>query len=117
MNRPLAVFTLFASALLFATGGCSKPAETPPAEEVTVDAHGHSHDQGEIDKAIAELPEAERAVATAQKICPVSEEPLGTMGMPYKVTVKERDVYLCCEGCKKQITSDPDKYLAKLPQK
>jgi len=30
------------------------------------------------------------------------------------VTVKGQDVWLCCEGCKKDIEANPDEYLAKL---
>lgn len=35
-----------------------------------------------------------------QKICPVSGNPLGSMGSPMKVKAGGMDVFLCCEGCK-----------------
>ena len=75
----------------------------------------------EQEKAFSELPPADRAAAEKQAICPVSDEKLGTMGAPYKVTVAgsdgtQHDVYLCCDGCEKDLKSDPDKYLAKLPK-
>ncbi len=85
------------------------------------DEHGEDEHAGhmmaagtEVQKAIAELPEADRAVATAQKICPVTDEPLGSMGKPFKLTVNDRAVFLCCEMCKDAVTKEPDKYLAKL---
>lgn len=73
-------------------------------------------DAGEMPEGLAELSEEDRAVAVKQKICPVSGELLGSMGAPIKVTVKEREVFLCCAGCKGAITEDPDKYLAKLDE-
>ena len=44
----------------------------------------------------------------------MSGELLGAMGPPKKVSVAGHDVFICCEGCEKPITSEPDKYLAKL---
>ncbi len=102
--------------------GCSKPAAPPhkmSQTEQTSTEQAMSAEDAEaasIAKAIAELPEAERAVALAQKTCPVGDSPLGSMGMPFKVTVKGRDVYLCCAGCKDSIEKDPEKYLAKIDQ-
>jgi len=76
-----------------------------------------SDEEKEIQAAIAKLPEADRKLAEAQGVCPVSNEPLGSMGMPLKVTVKDRDVFLCCDGCKGKIEKDPDTYLTKLDEK
>jgi Cu(I)/Ag(I) efflux system membrane fusion protein len=95
--------------------GCSKStAPTKATGQPQAAATPADDEAADIAKAIALLPEAERHVALAQKICPVGDGPLGSMGMPYKVTVSGRDVYLCCEGCKESIEKDPDKYLAKL---
>jgi len=60
--------------------------------------------------------EADAEAIAAQKLCPVMDEPLGSMGKPLKVTGLGRDVYLCCKGCLKFLEKDPHKYLAKLPQ-
>ena len=68
----------------------------------------------EVAKALSQLSPEDRAAAEEQKVCPVTDEQLGSMGKPVKVTVKDRDVYLCCEGCRETIESDPDKFLAKL---
>lgn len=57
---------------------------------------------------------SDRELIEKQKICPVSDAALGSMGAPVKVTVKDRIVFLCCEGCKAKLLADPDKYLAKL---
>jgi YHS domain-containing protein len=95
--------------------GCSKEPAPGAVEEVVVEeVDVPSLESSEVTDAMAGLSEADRALALAQKICPVSDEPLGAMGTPIKVTVGDRDVFLCCEGCKESFESEPDKYLAKL---
>jgi hypothetical protein len=96
--------------------GCAKQAEAPVVvteEEVVEEVEVPALDSNATD-AMAGLNEADRAAATAQKICPVSDEPLGSMGTPIKVTIEGRDVFLCCEGCRDQIVAEPQKFLAKL---
>ena len=63
---------------------------------------------------IAKLPESEQAAALEQEICPVSEEPLGSMGKPIKVAVDGQEVFVCCDGCVDTVKENPDEYLAKL---
>lgn len=88
------------------------------------DHAGHDHampetqgEQAEHAAALAKLSPEDRALAEKQKVCPVSGEPLGSMGKPYKVNVEGRDVLLCCQGCEEEIKENPAKYLAKLDQK
>ena len=50
-------------------------------------------------KGIAILPESEQEAALRQRICPVTGEPLGSMGKPIKVTVAGRSLFVCCQGC------------------
>ncbi|OHB80624.1 MAG: hypothetical protein A2V98_01125 [Planctomycetes bacterium RBG_16_64_12] len=102
-------------------GGSDQPA-SPPQVGGTGEHAGHEHAEhteamsagSDVQAALAKLSEEDRALAAAQKTCPVSDEPLGSMGTPVKVTVKGRDVFLCCPGCEGEIKADPDKYLAKL---
>jgi membrane fusion protein, copper/silver efflux system len=63
---------------------------------------------------IAKLPPADRAAALTQKICPITGAPLGSMGVPQKVVLKGRTVFLCCPGCIDQAKSDPDGTLKKV---
>lgn len=49
-----------------------------------------------------------------QKTCPVTDEPLGSMGPPVPVTVKGQTIYVCCQGCVETVQADPDLYLAKV---
>lgn len=50
-------------------------------------------------KGIANLPPVEQKVALKQGICPITREPLGSMGTPIKVQVGDRSIYVCCQGC------------------
>ncbi len=52
----------------------------------------------------------------AQKICPVTGEPLGSMGAPVRVAVAGKAVFVCCKGCEKPLLRSPAEYLAKLPK-
>lgn len=63
---------------------------------------------------LAKLPPDDRALAAKQKVCLVTGAPLGSMGVPTKVTVKGRTVFLCCGGCEKELSQNADKYLAQL---
>jgi Cu(I)/Ag(I) efflux system membrane fusion protein len=69
----------------------------------------------EVTAALAELSIEDRAADEKQRTCPVTDAALGSMGKPFKISVKGRDVFLCCEMCKDAVTGDPEKYLAKLP--
>jgi YHS domain-containing protein len=48
---------------------------------------------------------------TAQKKCPVMDEPLDAMGGPFKVHAAGKAIYICCPGCAKRIAAEPEKYL------
>lgn len=56
-------------------------------------------------------------LAAKQKICPVTGEPLDSMGGPVRVEVAGRVVFICCKGCEAELRKNPAKYLAKLPAK
>lgn len=74
----------------------SRPEPTPPAPPAT----------SEDEKLIA-----------IQKICPVTDEELGSMGAPVKVMVDGRAVFICCKGCEKELKANAKKYLTKIPPK
>lgn len=67
----------------------------------------------EIEAAFASLSPADRQLAEAQVICPVTEVKLGTLGMgaPIRVNLPHRDVMICCEGCRHGLLDNPEKYL------
>ncbi|GAC1474522.1 MAG: hypothetical protein NVSMB9_25040 [Isosphaeraceae bacterium] len=66
---------------------------------------------------VKKLPANEQDAALAQVVCPVSDEHLGTMGVPIKVSAEGKTFYLCCKGCKKEVDAHPKDVLAKLPPK
>lgn len=67
-------------------------------------------------ESLADLSPEDRALAIKQRICPVSDETLGSMGTPVKVRVRDRDVFICCESCEEDLLAKPDEFLAKLPK-
>lgn len=61
--------------------------------------------------AIRMLPEDEQPAALEQVICPVTKFKLGSMGVPPKVRVDGKDIFLCCEGCRDGLLEDPQSYV------
>ena len=53
---------------------------------------------------------ADAPAIAVQKVCPVSREPLGSMGAPLKVSRDGKAIFLCCKNCLKQVQTNPDKY-------
>jgi hypothetical protein len=66
---------------------------------------------------IKKLPAGDQEAALKQLACPVSGEPLGSMGTPLKITALDRTFYLCCKGCEDDVKSDPKSVIAKLDEK
>jgi membrane fusion protein, copper/silver efflux system len=54
------------------------------------------------------------ALLARQKVCPVTGEPLDSMGGPVKVVVAGKTVFVCCEGCEPKLRKNPEKFLPKL---
>ncbi|MFQ5654488.1 MAG: hypothetical protein ACE5GW_07135 [Planctomycetota bacterium] len=63
-----------------------------------------------LDKAVVKKQSASYPLTT----CPVTGKKLGAMGKPYEMVVANRLILLCCKGCNRKITSNPQKYLAML---
>jgi hypothetical protein len=101
----------------------SKPAQpkttaTPTAgDEAGKGTANAAADQADPTPGLAKLSPDDRNLAAKQKYCPVSDELLGAMAKPVKITVKGQTVFLCCSGCEESIKKDPDKYLAKLKKR
>ena len=70
--------------------------------------------RSETKKSAEPLSDADLALVKRQRICPVTEAPLGSMGVPVFTLVQGRKVFLCCKGCESGLQADPEKYLAKL---
>ncbi len=69
---------------------------------------------------IASVPPSESQLAAEaiarQKICPVSNKPLGSMGQPVGVDTGGGRVYVCCAGCASAVKANPAKYAAVRPK-
>jgi len=124
MKRSL-FFTILLAVVSILNAGCG---ETSPAPRQTggANASSESHEHGSHDHGVAEsgmekmkaelaklLPE-DAASVEKQHFCPVSGEMLGSMGAPIKVDLNGESVWICCDGCKKKVLDNPDKYLAKI---
>jgi hypothetical protein len=96
-------------------------ADAPSLEGPKSEASGDKSASAKLSDAeianIKKLPEAEQAAALAQAICPVSEEHLGGMGKPIKISAEGRTFYLCCDSCEKDVKADPKGVIAKLEKK
>ena len=136
MTKRSSIFATFTIGVLTSiTLGCggSSTSQTGspdmPATRVNKDVshnehtdHGHEHttneegksDMDKMKESLAKLSDEDRASAEKQHVCPVSGEMLGTMGVPQKVDVSGRQVWICCSGCKDKLLKEPEKYLAKL---
>jgi Cu(I)/Ag(I) efflux system membrane fusion protein len=64
---------------------------------------------------LAKLSPQDRRLAEEQGYCPIQEKRLGgAMGVPVKVEIKGRPVFLCCEACKDEALEAPDETLAQV---
>ncbi|MCH2177633.1 MAG: efflux RND transporter periplasmic adaptor subunit [Mariniblastus sp.] len=68
-------------------------------------------ESAKIEQAFAQLDDTDRALARAQRLCPVTGFDLGSMGTPVKVIVQGKAVFMCCEGCRTRLLEEPDRYL------
>jgi Cu(I)/Ag(I) efflux system membrane fusion protein len=92
------------ASLLYPGGSSGEFAGPDPATGFT------PKEQANLDQ----LPATERALAAAQKICPITGARLGSMGKPYKMDVQGQPLFLCCKGCVAQVNADPAAALKKL---
>ena len=109
-SRPMSRYRFVAATALVALAltGCAANKDTPPAGQA--DADGATAE-------LAKLPPDDRALAEAQRWCVVNDdERLGSMGVPLKLDIKGRPVFVCCKGCKKKAEANPDRTLATLDE-
>jgi hypothetical protein len=99
----------FAAAMLMLAIGCGDRTQDNTPTTPAADAAAES----DVTKALAKLSLEDQAQATAQKVCPVSDEALGSMGTPLKIVVDGKSFFVCCPGCEKDAKADFEKYFAK----
>jgi hypothetical protein len=111
-----------ALALSFALviAGCNqssppKQANTAGSDKKAADKSASKSAAEELEANLAKLSPEDRKLAEAQRLCPVSDQPLGgSMGVPVKLTMSDQVVFICCDHCKKEAEKDADKTLAKV---
>jgi hypothetical protein len=106
-----ALIAVFALSMAVGCGSNPPPTASPPA--------GATGDKTDSDMAkmkaeLAKLSPEDAASAEKQHVCPVTDKMLGTMGAPEKVDVDGNTVWICCAGCREELLSNKDTYLAKL---
>ncbi len=107
--------------------GCDSSVESDQPTPTSTSSGGHDHgdpdhgdhahgdvEDGSVAEQFAKLSAEDRTLAMRQKTCPVTDEPLGSMGSPIKVRVKDHDVFICCEACRDELLENADQYLTKL---
>ena len=88
---------------------CRSKAERDPKGSAT-----KAEELREIRASLSKLSDTERKPAEAQGVCVVmTESPLGSMGVPIKILVEGKPVFICCEGCREDVLKNPKDILAK----
>jgi hypothetical protein len=96
------------------TGATDPGAMPPSADGAAIPAPGDQAEAEMIKASFASLSAPDREAATKQRICPVTDAPLGTMGTPIKLSVGGQEVFICCEHCEEPLKAESEKYLAKI---
>ncbi len=69
--------------------------------------------EARIEANLARLSPDDQRVARLQRVCVVADAPLGEHGVPVKVLVKNRRVFVCAEACVPKALATPEETLAK----
>ncbi len=86
------------------------PMNTVPSESEKMDFATSRLTEEELAQ-IGMLSPEDQERAKRQVLCPVTMEPLGSMGKPLKVAVGDDIVMICCKGCNKAVKKNPEKML------
>jgi hypothetical protein len=110
---------VIAIAGLLAAGGCTAQPPPPVQQNQTSGSVDPTKESAEAEIAAerAKLSPDDRALVEAQEWCVVmTDERLGSMGPPIKLTIKGQPVFICCRGCRRKAEANPDQTLAKLEE-
>lgn len=113
--RTIVLLCLLAPLTLFALAGCSNQSSQPSS--ATSNPGGEGDGKASVEANLAKLSPEDRTLAEEQVFCAVeSENPLGSMGVPYKIDVKGQPVFLCCDSCETRARAHADRTLARVKQ-
>jgi hypothetical protein len=99
-----------------ATGAVLLDAETRLNPSVAASYFGAATRGPNPPAAPGSASDEDRLLVERQKLCPVTGEPLDSMGGPVKVVVDGRTVFVCCKSCEKPLRAKAAQYLPKLPK-
>ena len=87
-------------------------AEVPAEAPATID------EAAVIKANLAKFGPEDAKLAAAQRLCPVSEDPLGSskMGVPVKLMINDQPIFICCKGCKGEVEKKQDEMLKKVAE-
>lgn len=95
--------------------GGSSGAQDKSSNVTTVRPSTPEDPEVKVQAALANLPPEDRALAEAQRFCPIlPDNLLGSMGTPVKLTVGGQPVFVCCSGCKKEAQANAKETLRKV---
>lgn len=115
-------WSLFAVLGSVAVAGCSGSSTGKQQSQSGPDKKEDAHPAGKTDEAsmranLDKLKPDDRNLAKEQGFCAVeTKNPLGSMGVPYKVVIKDQPVFLCCDGCETRAKAHADRTLARVQQ-
>ena len=114
--NPAAASTYFGASGGPQCGGSAPATRTQPDTKVVPSEKKTdiTAERDEYIKNIEQLPQEDWQAAKAQAICPISGTALGSMGMPVKITLRGKVVFVCCQECVGKAKRDPDGTLKKI---
>jgi hypothetical protein len=100
---------------LLMLAGCSGRSTDDPKPKERAGAT--TDETASIQANLAKLSPEDRKLAEEQGFCAVEiKNPLGSMGVPVKVTVKDQPVFLCCDSCETRAKAHADRTLTRVQQ-
>ena len=115
MKKLLSIAVLLA---MFVVTGCAKDRVTfgRPDTPTTLSQSYSGNQSSALDRyrseAANDLASGSPGNVVQNKICPVTSEPVNSMGGAIPVSANGYTVSVCCQGCVSKVQNDPAKYLA-----
>jgi hypothetical protein len=107
---PSSASSTAASPTLADTEGSATEATDDPAQMPSLNYQTSRLTAEELAEIAALSPDAQKQ-AKLQVLCPVTLEPLGSMGTPLLVNVGDDSLFICCKGCLKKVTKNGESML------
>ncbi len=104
-----------AGSIYFGGSGGTGTGTKPSSQGSVVKPSTPNDEEAIVTSNLAKLPDTERREVLEQELCVVLEDSkLGSMGVPLRLVIEGKPVYICCKGCTKEALADPKATLAKV---